>query len=142
MAEELSNNSIEAEIAELSQKIAEKRKQLESSSGVVEERELVKSAIAEKLSTAVPQSAPVATTTATQQAVQAAVAVSGGKSYLDTLDPDSRLVVEGLIESVFTKGMTATFKMLEMEEPYIIDAFHDVLTDKLYSELKKRGIIK
>ena len=143
MPEQLSNSSIEAEIAELSQKIAEKRQQLEAGKGIIEERDLLKSAVVEKFTSTPSQGATSTTTQTTSQKVaQTAVASTADKSYLDTLDPDSRLIVEGLVESVFRDGMAKTLKDLELQEPYIIDAFHDELTDKLYDELKKRGVLK
>jgi hypothetical protein len=137
------NNSIEAEIAELSQKIAEKRKELESSKGIVEEREVVKSAIGEKISNNVPQavSAALSATGANTKASGAGTPPPAGKSYLDYIDEESRAIVEDLVESVFVNGLEKTLKGLEMQEPYIIDVFHDVLTDKIYDELKKRGAI-
>jgi hypothetical protein len=138
------NNSIEAEIAELSQKIAEKRRELEAGKGVVEEREVVKSAIGEKISNAVPQavSAALNTTSTTIKPTTSGASVPAGKSYLDYLDEESRTTIEQLVESVFVNGLEKTLQGLEMQEPYIIDVFHDVLTDRIYDELKKRGAIK
>ena len=151
MAEEFSKNNIEAEIAELSAKIAEKRRQLEAGNGIVEERsldpardrELVRSALGEKISSAVPQTAPASTTVTAPLSAPAATgtAVPAGKSYLDYLDEESRATVQALVDSVFAEGLEKTLKQLEMQEPFIIDAFHDVLTDKIYSELKNRGAI-
>lgn len=144
MPENFSTNaSIEAEIAELSAKIEEKRRQLESGKGVIEERELVKSAIGEKLSNTVSSNtAPVTSAATTTSQTTPITPPPTGKSYLDYLDDESRAIVEGLVESVFTNGLDKTLKNLESQEPFIIDAFHDVLTDKIYDELKKRGAIK
>lgn len=138
------NSSIEAEIAELSQKIAEKRRQLEVGKGIIEERELVKSALGEKINNTVPQvtSSVSNTTSATVKPTTAGAFVPAGKSYLDYLDEESRLIVEQLVESVFTNGLEKTLKGLLIQEPFIIDVFHDVLADKIYDELKKRGAIK
>lgn len=143
MPEDFSKSNIEAEIAELSEKIAAKRKQLEASSGIVEERELVKSVLGEKISNTVPQTSPVVSdlgATATKSTSTAKV-VPAGKSYLDYLDEESRAEVEQMVGLVFSDGLEKTLKILEMKEPFIIDAFHDVLTDKIYDELKKRGAI-
>ncbi len=137
------NNIIEAEIAELSQKIADKRRELEAGKGMVEERELVKSVLGEKISNSVPQASSIASdavSVATKSSTSGST-VPAGKSYLDYLDEESRLVIEGLVESVFINGLEKTLKGLEMQEPYIIDVFHDVLTDKIYDEMKKRNVI-
>ena len=151
MAEDFSKNNIEAEILELSQKIAEKRKQLEANSGIIEERsldttqdrELIKSVLGEKINNSAPKPAVVTTTTASTvvKPTTAGATVPAGKSYLDYLDEQSRAIVESLVEEVFTKGLEKTLKDLTIQEPFIIDAFHDVLTDKIHDELKKRGII-
>ncbi len=148
MVPDFSKNNIEAEILELSQKIAEKRKQLEQGKGIVDERsldpaldrELVKSALAEKISNTIPQPTPVASS-ATSAKPAGAKAVPAGKSYLDYLDEESRATVEQLVDDVFTNGLEKTLKELTIQEPFIIDAFHDVLTDKIHDELKKRGAI-
>ncbi|MDO8493322.1 MAG: hypothetical protein Q7S19_02145 [bacterium] len=136
-------NNIEAEIAELSAKIAEKRRELEAGKGIVEERELVKSVIGEKISNTVPQASSIASDAASiaVKSSTTGASVPAGKSYLDYLDEESRAIIDGLVESVFANGLEKTLKGLEMQEPYIIDVFHDVLTDKIYEELKKRGTI-
>lgn len=144
MAEDFSKNMIEAEIAELSKKIEEKRRQLEGKSGIVEERELVKSAIVEHVGENTTPPLPVTSTASTQSSQSKAVAFdpSSGKSYLDYLDEDSRNRVTELVGIVFEKGISAGFKEALHDEPFVIDAFHDVLTDKVLNELKKRGLIK
>lgn len=136
-------NNIEAEIAELSQKIAEKRRQLEAGKGIIEEREIVKETVGEKISNTVPQAfSSSASNTGTGATTKASTSVvPSGKSYLDYLDEESRAVVEQLVESVFVNGLDKTLKDLQMQEPYIIDVFHDVLTDKIYSELKNRNLV-
>lgn len=137
------NSSIEAEIAELSEKIANKRRELEASRGIVEEREVLKATLGEKISNTVPQAVFAALNTAsTSTNASNTTVVPAGKSYLDFLDEESRIIVEQLVESVFVNGLEKTLKGLEMQEPYIIDVFHDVLTDKIYDELKKRGALK
>ncbi|MFH0712467.1 MAG: hypothetical protein V2A55_01240 [Candidatus Jorgensenbacteria bacterium] len=50
--------------------------------------------------------------------------------------------VESLINLVFDKGLETALKEARKQPPFIEDAFHDALVDKLLPELKKRGIIK
>ena len=146
MAEDFAKNNIESEIALLSEKIAEKRRQLEESRGVVQERELVKSVLGEKISATIPQSIPVQTASISNGADRrssAPATQSPSKiSYLDSLDEKSQAEIMQLVESVFANGLEKTLKTLELVEPFIIDAFHDVLTDRLYGELKKKGVLK
>ena len=147
MAEDFSKNSIEAEIAELSQKIAEKRKQLESRSGVVEERDLVKSATIEQIgqNSTPPVASNDITPKSDTQKSQAKTVVfdpASGKSYLDYLDEESRDRVTTLVGVAFEKGIKEAIKQAKTEEPFILDAFHDVLRDKVFKEIKDRGIIR
>ena len=141
-------NNIEAEIAALSEKIVEKRRELEASRGVVEERELVKSVVGEKISAVQKSAPPVFSIQPGSSSLQHPVDTGvkfpppAGVSYLDYLDEESRVEVGRLVESVFVNGLEKTLKTLEWEEPFIIDAFHDVLTDRLHGELKKRGLLK
>ena len=147
MTTDFSKNSIEAEIAELSQKIAEKRKQLESKSGIVEDRELLKSAADEQINqnvTPPTTTGDTAQKTDTQTPAAKAVAFdpAGGKSYLDYLDEESRDIVTTLVGVAFEKGVNEAIKQAELEEPFILDTFHDVLRDKVFKEMKDRGLIK
>ena len=50
--------------------------------------------------------------------------------------------VEGLINLAFLKGIDLSAREAAKSGPFILDAFHDALTSKLYEELKKRGLLK
>ncbi|OGG39787.1 hypothetical protein A2116_00885 [Candidatus Jorgensenbacteria bacterium GWA1_49_17] len=50
--------------------------------------------------------------------------------------------VEDLVDMVFEKGLEVALKEAGKQPPFIEDAFHDALVDKLLPELKKRGIVK
>jgi hypothetical protein len=50
--------------------------------------------------------------------------------------------VEQLINMTFSEGIEKSMKRAEKSGPFILDAFHDALTSKLYEELKKRGLLK
>ena len=138
-----SQNVIEAEIADLSKRIQEKRKILEEQNGIIEEKDLVRSAVAEGISKSPIQQS--ASSSQTAQKISATVASSGKKadvSYLDTLDEESGAEVNRLIDVAFTKGIAVAFSEVSKDEPYIMDAFHDVLVDRLYEDLKSKGIVK
>ncbi|GEM_PF-763339 len=49
--------------------------------------------------------------------------------------------VEGLINLAFLKGIDLSAKEAAKSGPFILDAFHDALTSKLYGELKRRGLL-
>lgn len=47
-----------------------------------------------------------------------------------------------LVSLVFQKGLEAALTAAGRHSPFVEDAFHDALVDKLLPELKKKGIIK
>jgi len=49
--------------------------------------------------------------------------------------------VNGLIGLAFSKGIETSAKEAAKFGPFILDAFHDALTSKLYEELKNRGLL-
>lgn len=139
---QFSQNVIEAEIAELAKKIGEKRKILEEQKGIIEEKDLVRSAVAEGISKSPLQQTSSSSQTSRKTTATASSAKTADVSYLDMLDEESGAEVNRLIDVAFTKGIAAAFSEVSKDEPYIMDAFHDVLVDRLYEELKIRGIVK
>ena len=61
--------------------------------------------------------------------------------YLKDSPAEIKLQVEKLVDTVFHRGVEKTIKEAKQLGPFILDAFHDALTDKLYDELKKRNLI-
>jgi len=138
----METNVLELEIAELQKKIEEKKNQLEQQGGIVEERDLVASAVKEIFlpGQAVPVSTqPVTDTGAVAHTTPTTSDRSG--SYLDHLDEQTAATVSELIQKVPTVGIAKVVTEAELAGPYIIDALHDALVDKLYDELKSRGIV-
>ena len=130
-------NNIEAEIAELASQIEAKRKILESERGMVEEREIVRQAVGEKMSQNIPTfSISGQTKTGSQTSTDIR------KSYLDSVPPEVEAEVNGLLAIVFEKGVEGAIKIASKSSPLVMDAFHDALTDKLYNDLKDKGILK
>lgn len=136
MPEQFSKGNIEAEIAELSKQIEQKRNLLESQKGIIEEKELVRTAIGEKIS-----SRPVASSPSPASVSTSKFSVSA-TSYLDSVDESTEQEINRLLSIVFEKGMEEAIKEAEKGDAFIIDAFHDALVDKMYGELKARGIVK
>jgi len=61
--------------------------------------------------------------------------------YMKTSSDEDRFVVEKLIDIAWHKGIDAAVKEAEGESVFMLDALHDALTDKLYADFKKRGLI-
>lgn len=62
-------------------------------------------------------------------------------SYVKDADEETQARVEHLLSLVFSDGIEKAVREAERASPFSIDAFHDALIDKLYDELKKRGVL-
>lgn len=62
--------------------------------------------------------------------------------YAKDAPAETKLEVETLIQVAFAKGISEAAKEASNSSPYVIDAFHDALSGKLYTELERRGLIK
>ena len=111
----------------------EKRATLEREHGIVEEKELVRHVVGEKIASGEPATSP--------PPAPAPPAQKTG-SYLDSLDEESSQKVLQLVESISQKGIKKSIEQVKKEEPHIVDAFHDTLVDRLYDELKARKLIQ
>lgn len=55
---------------------------------------------------------------------------------------ESQDKIQVLVNLALEDGLTEAWKAAQREAPFVIDAFHDALVDKLIPELKRRGLIK
>ncbi len=136
MQEGFETSNLEHEIEELSKEIENKREVLEREKGIVEEKEILRHVVGEKLGKA---------ETSTQEpepSEPTSIKPARGESYLDTLDEDSQGSVNELVEYIPKKGLANAIEEAKKREAFIIDAFHDVLVDKLYDSLKEKGLLK
>ncbi|MDP3947849.1 MAG: hypothetical protein Q8Q41_04145 [bacterium] len=63
-------------------------------------------------------------------------------AYMKGEPAEIKLVVEELLELSLHKGIERGLKEARKASPFILDAFHDALVDKLYPELQKRGVVE
>ena len=148
MVENFDQGVIEAEILLLSQEIEAKRRQLETNSGVIVQEtegkaELRGTNSSEKITETisnVPSNTQITDSASPSATSRARKPTSG--SYLDGLDDESVDRVNSLIDAAFSHGLNAAISKAREQSPYLMDAFHDALTDKLYEELKSRKLIK
>jgi len=106
----------------------------------ISEREIVKEAVqtfAEEV---------VKNETTTPQAVQLIPQTNSQSlpSYLQKEEGNENVkhIVETLIEEALSHDLEKAVRDAKKYSPFIEDAFHDALVDKLIPELKKRGILK
>lgn len=115
---------LEADIERLSKEIAEKKNRLEYKN--FSEKELVKKSLEPSF-----QKQPVNSQSAGSNLQQA--------DY--HIPPEAKIRVEELVNSLFKDGIESVVKRARRASPFILDAFHDTLTDKLFEEMKKRNLI-
>ncbi len=135
-------DNLELEIAQLQQKIEEKKNQLEQQGGIVEEKELVGSALREMFTGAnqMPMGqVPVAGNGSTQTSQATMVK---DDSYLDTVDSETAEAISLLIQKLPETGIAKAVAEAEISGPYRVDVLHDALVDRMYDELVQRGFIK
>ncbi|MDP3015088.1 MAG: hypothetical protein Q8N28_01600 [bacterium] len=124
---------LEADIERLSKEIAEKRNLLEHKN--LSERELIKKSL-EPMIRQIPVN-NLQPTTDDQQQISNQVL----PNYLKDSPLEIKLQVEKLIYLAFHHGIIKVAKEAQKNGGFVLDAFHDALTDKLHEELKKRKLI-
>ncbi len=131
--DQLNHNTIERDIERLGKEIAEKKNLPEYKE--VPEKELIKQTIQPIIKSAA-MSQPSAAVGAKPKSDNQVL-----PNYLNDSPAEIKLQVEKLVESVFHQGIEKAVKEASKNSAFILDAFHDALTDKLYDELKKRKLI-
>ncbi|MEK7091610.1 MAG: hypothetical protein AAB900_01350, partial [Patescibacteria group bacterium] len=63
-------------------------------------------------------------------------------NYLDNVDEETVESVNALLSQIPEQGFRKTAALAGNMSPYFLDIFHDVLTTRLYDELKTRGYLK
>jgi len=133
MIEKFDDHLLEQDIAALS-------KEVQQHTGAVEApREAIRSVIGEKLyaqgmeqpgSASAPVSAPINNS------------ISPLPRYAVDESPIVKLEVETLIDEAIHKGIPHAIKEARKKDSSTMKLFHDSITEKLYAEFKRRGIIK
>ncbi|MCI0423103.1 MAG: hypothetical protein L0312_28410 [Acidobacteria bacterium] len=135
-------SGIEQEIAQLEQQLAQKRAALEETPSPKEkipsEKELLRQTIGQRLQS-YTSPAPAA---GAQPAPQTAPLPSDGAQPSYTL-PELQAPVQALVNLAFAKSLEEALKeAAKTNNAALIDAFHDVIVDELYSQLLERKKIQ
>jgi len=127
-------NALETDIERLSKEIIEKRNLLEHKN--LSERELVKQILHPLMGQPLDQQARTSVVQLTAPIEKTIL-----PDYLKDSPEEVKLQVEELVDLVFRQGIMKAVKEAQKAGGFILDAFHDALTDKLHEELKKRKLI-
>ncbi len=130
--DQFNHNILERDIKKLSKEIAEKRILPEYKG--LSEKELLRQALQPLVKQSVSQ-------LENQLSKAAPIEKDILPDYLRDSPNEIKLQVERLIDSVFHKGIEKTAKEANLAGAFILDSFHDALTDKLYEELKNRKLL-
>ena len=130
----MENPTLEQEIADIEQRLAEKKAEL----GKEEVGSVLKEQIQEKTPEYQPSTQAVLTPTPAEPAPTVPVTPTAEPpSYLSDELKDK---VQELINIAFTKSIEEAVKEVsKLNNPALLDAFHDVLVDQLYNTLIERG---
>jgi hypothetical protein len=130
------NSSLEQEITQLEQQLAEKRAALghgEAGQELPPEKETLREIVGEKIQQQVPQYQPAPLIQPPPARPQQ------DDSALSYVLPELKEKVQELVNLVFNKGLDDGIKEAsKSNNPALIDAFHDVLVDELYNMLVER----
>lgn len=129
MQELFSSESVQAEVSDIGRAIEARREALAVERGIVSERDVVRHVLDETL---------FSRTTATP--VVSSPRPTG--HYLDNLSEEETQTINSYIERIPETGLARAVDLVRGEHPFLVDAFHDVLTDKLYEELKVHGLVE
>ena len=131
----------EQEIAELEQVLAQKRAVLEQQkeAGAVEEmphpKEILREAIREKIAKT-PGSSSVPTSSQSMPSPPSTTPSDQQSYWSDELRPK----VEELVKIAFSKSLQEAIRLAKAaENAALLDAFHDLIVDELYTHLVEQG---
>ncbi|OGN13534.1 MAG: hypothetical protein A3C71_02490 [Candidatus Yanofskybacteria bacterium RIFCSPHIGHO2_02_FULL_43_15c] len=134
----MENPTLEQEISAIEQKLAEKKAELNKE----EVHTVVKEQIQEKAPEYQPSISPMPVTDGSQN--QALPATPPPTANVPAyLSDELKNKVQELVNIAFTQSIADAVKAAtKLNNPALIDAFHDILVDQLYNTLVERGKLK
>ncbi|MCL5733662.1 MAG: hypothetical protein M1334_03315 [Patescibacteria group bacterium] len=125
--------NLEADIGRLSSEI---KKHYERPEAVnLSDREIIKKSLQSAYSQPVqPKAAPAGKQVLETESIL--------PDYAKSAPEEIKMKIEKLVEMTFREGLGKATEEAKKQDPFILDAFHDSLVEKLYPILKQRGIIK
>ena len=124
---------LEQDIKELEQRLEALREQKKQK----EPRQVVKDYLLEKTR---PKAAPLATPSF-PSFPKTKPAEKDLPDYMKNYDEKTKSAVRQLIQTAWQKGIEAAINESRQHGPFVADALHDALVDKLYNQLKERKLL-
>jgi hypothetical protein len=118
---------------ELAQEVKERKEQTPEAS----HKEIVSTILAEKGIQPRPQAPSPIVSTQSQEKQDDSVL----PAYAQKEDPSIKNKVEHLVALTLQKGLEEGIGFAKKEDPFVIDTYHDALSDVLLEEMKKRKLI-
>lgn len=133
-------SNLEQEIADIEKRLAEKKAAFQEAQGeIAPEAVSDKNVLHEVVGEKIQKMAPLASAGQTLPVTPALPALPSAHapSYLSG---DLKETVQQLVNIAFTDSLTSAIKAVhKLNNPALLDAFHDVLVDQLYDTLIERG---
>jgi hypothetical protein len=82
------------------------------------------------------------TTTSSQSPARKPSVTDPLPSYATDLPEEAKNKAESLLSLALSKGLMKAVAQAKKTDPLTMDLFHDAITDTLYGELQKRGLLK
>jgi len=127
------HESLERDIRELEAKL----ETLKGKKEAARPREVVKEHLAPRIYRGLPPKAAAAKPTPRAKPSSPTL-----PDYIEKYSDEIRLEAEKLIDLAWRKGIDAAVGAAEREGAFMLDVFHDALTDKLYEKFQEKGLIK
>lgn len=124
------------ELESLLERVLTKKDQLEREGLRIEDKELIRETIAEKIEDSLKNYPPL-------EQKQAATSFSPARSLPQAEDEEEiQHKINDLVEIAFQKGVEKAVTLaLKSGNAYLIDKIHDILVDKYYNKLKEEKLI-
>lgn len=139
-----SSGNVEKEIALLEQRLAEKKASLGKSENF-SEKEVLKEAIRERMAEAPvfnAQQKTISLASKSKKSTPTPLVATGKVTAQDLGRLSKEKQLDILVGVAMTQSIPESVVLAQaMDNPYILDEMHDVLVDKFYGELVKRGKI-
>ncbi len=128
--------------AELEREIRELGANIERGTRPETVKDTIRERMGERIYGSMPKSGKTSETILQRPSSAPALSAGPLPGYASDAPDGTKLKAEVLLKLAWDKGITAAVREARKADPLTMDIFHDAITEKLYEEFKKRGILK